>query len=71
MQANRLIKIARRMQVSSSVTDIAKKKANEDNNECTLNAYFKEAARLMRPSNDIENKKDNEEERKDGVGKLL
>ena len=66
MQANRLINVARRMQAMSSVTDLAKRKVNEDNNEDTLKAYFKEAARLIRPSNDIENKKDKEDERKDG-----
>ena len=71
MQANRLINVPRRMQVMSSVTDLAKRKCNEGNNADTLAAYFKEAARLMRPSKDIVNKKDKEEERKDGVEKLL
>ena len=71
MQANRLINIARIMQVASSVTDTAKQKVNEDNNANTLKAYLKETARLMRPSKDIANKKDKEEERKDGAETLL
>ena len=71
MQASRLINVARRMQAMSSVIGLAKGKINEGNNADTLAAYFKDAARLMRPSKDIVNKKDKEEERKDGVGKLL
>ena len=71
MQANRLICIARRMQAMITVTDVAKKKVNEANNKDTLDAYLKEAARLIRPCKDIAIKKDREEERKDGGEKLL
>lgn len=70
MHANRLVNITRRIQVASSVKDIAKRKANGDNSDCTLKAYVKEAARLMRPSKDIGNKKEHEEERQDGAEKL-
>ena len=45
MQANRLINIARRMQVPPSLTNEARKKANDENNEDTLRTYIKEAAR--------------------------
>ena len=71
MQANRLINVARRMQVMSAVTDLAKRKCNERNIADTLAAYFKEANTRLRPCKNIDNKKDREAERKDGVGKLL
>ena len=71
MQANRLINVARRMQASSSITDLAKRKINKANNEDTINAYPKEAARLMRPSRGIEDKKEKEQERKDGGEQLM
>ena len=50
---------------------LQKKKVNEANNKDTLDAYLKEAARLIRPCKDIAIKKDREEERKDGGDKLL
>ena len=53
------------------MTDVSKKRANDKNNEETLRAYLKEAARLMKPSKDVERQKDKEEERKDGGEKLL
>ena len=59
------------MQVPPSLTNDARKIANDENNEDTLNTYIKEAARLMKPSKDVENKKDKEDERKDGAEKLL
>ena len=71
MQANRLINVARRMQKMSSITDVAKKKCNEGYNTDTLDAYFKEAARMMKPSKGIEDKKVRDEERKDGGEKLM
>ena len=71
MQANRLINVARRMQASSSITDLAKRKINKANNEDTINAYLKEAAELMRPSRGIEDKKEKEQERKDGGEQLM
>ena len=66
MQANRLINMARRMQKMTSVTNIAKKQVNEANNNETLAAYLKDAARLMRPSKYIADKTGRDDERKDG-----
>ena len=57
MQANRLINVARRMQANSSITDVVTRKINKANNEDTINAYLKEAARLMRPSRGIEDRR--------------
>ena len=59
------------MQIPPSLTNDAKKKANDQNNEDTLKAYLKEAARRMKPTKDVENKKGKEDERKDGGEKLL
>ena len=71
MQANRLINVARRIQANSSITDVVKRKINKANNEDTINAYLKEAARLMRPSRGIEDMKEKQQERKDGGEQML